>query len=270
MENKYYIYAHINPLKNEIFYIGKGKKDRAYRNTYRNRFWNFTVKKYGYIVDILEEGLTEQEAFEREIFYITKIGRRDLGTGPLVNLTDGGDGGSNRVLSFEIKEKLSKLNKIMGTHKTEQTKKEIYSIIEGWNLKTEGKITQRAVTEKSGKSIITIKRYWPEFKEFVSELNRTNLTNDNPKKVSEPTQEQINEIEQGKEKIRMTKKRKELVERYLTKIKFAPNGNLTPAEFKHLTKNYFNKIDFFVLKSKIDKIEDERTLLEVVDTLLKK
>ena len=96
MENKFYVYAHINPLKNEIFYIGKGSKNRAYKKgKRRSELWNNIVNKYGFIIDILESNLTEKESLEREKFYIKKIGRRDLGLGTLVNHTDGGDGLSN-------------------------------------------------------------------------------------------------------------------------------------------------------------------------------
>jgi hypothetical protein len=111
MDNKYYIYAHINPLKNEIFYIGKGSGKRKIRKE-RNPFWKNIVKKYGYIIDILEEGLTETEAFEREIFYIQKIGRRDLDKGPLVNLTDGGEGGSNPSESTREKMRIAHTGKV--------------------------------------------------------------------------------------------------------------------------------------------------------------
>ncbi len=59
--NNYYIYFHINPLKNEIFYVGKGKGNRAYDKNNRNRFWKNIVKKYGYIVNIIEDNLNEKE-----------------------------------------------------------------------------------------------------------------------------------------------------------------------------------------------------------------
>lgn len=88
MENKYYIYFHINPLKNEIFYVGKGSGKRAYCKRRRNKHWNNIVSKYGYIIDIVETGLTEQLAFDREIYYIKKIGRDNL-----TNMTNGGEGG---------------------------------------------------------------------------------------------------------------------------------------------------------------------------------
>ena len=121
--NDYYIYFHINPIKNEIFYVGKGKNNRAYDKNQRSRFWKNVVKKYGYIVDIFEMNLTEQEAFNREIFYIEEIGRKDLGTGPLVNMSKGGIGGSSRtgaILSKNTKDKISKSHK--GKILTEETK----------------------------------------------------------------------------------------------------------------------------------------------------
>ncbi len=97
MDNKYYIYFHINPLKNEIFYVGKGHGRRAYRKDGRSQFWSRTINKYGYIIDIIETGLSNEEASEKEKWYIKRIGRRDLGLGPLVNHTDGGEGTIGRT-----------------------------------------------------------------------------------------------------------------------------------------------------------------------------
>lgn len=107
--NNFYVYFHINPLKNEVFYVGKGKKDRAYQKGNRSKYWKNLVNKYSYIIDIVDSNLTEDEAFEKEKFYIKFIGRRDLGLGPLVNMTDGGDGtsGSIRVHSDETKARMS-------------------------------------------------------------------------------------------------------------------------------------------------------------------
>jgi len=91
IETKFYIYFHINPLKNEVFYVGRGYGSRSHRKTNRNKYWHNTVNKYGYIIDIIESGLTSDEANEREIFYIKKIGRKNL-----VNMTDGGEGSVGR------------------------------------------------------------------------------------------------------------------------------------------------------------------------------
>jgi hypothetical protein len=108
MKNQSYIYFHINPLTNKVFYVGKGTGDRAWKKSGRNNYWINTVNKYGYIVDIVEDNLTEDISFQREKFYINKIGRNNL-----VNLTDGGEGasGCSYIKSKEHKENLSKANK---------------------------------------------------------------------------------------------------------------------------------------------------------------
>lgn len=105
MENKYYIYFHINPIKDEVFYVGKGTDDRAYQKRCRNKLWHRTVNKYGYEVFIAASGLTSEEACLREIDHIKHLGRIDLGNGNLVNMTDGGEGLINP--SEETKRKIS-------------------------------------------------------------------------------------------------------------------------------------------------------------------
>lgn len=145
LDNKYYIYFHINPLKNEIFYVGKGKDNRAFIKTRRSRYWNNITKKYGYIVDIVEEDLDEDDAFEREIFYIKKIGRRDLGLGPLVNQTDGGDGVTNSInpnrkgckLSDEHRKKIGDANR--GKKLNETQKDRISKLHKGKSVSDETK-----------------------------------------------------------------------------------------------------------------------------------
>jgi hypothetical protein len=102
------VYFHINPLKNEIFYVGIGSIKRSVSKKCRNKFWNNIVNKYGFIVDIIETDLTWVEACELEKFYIKKIGRRDLGLGPLVNLTDGGEGSVGRIWRQETLDILKK------------------------------------------------------------------------------------------------------------------------------------------------------------------
>jgi hypothetical protein len=87
------VYKHIRKDTNEIFYIGIGNdKSRAFSAKGRNNHWKHIVDKYGYIVDIIETDINWQTACEKEIELIKEYGRRDLGFGTLVNMTDGGDG----------------------------------------------------------------------------------------------------------------------------------------------------------------------------------
>ena len=88
------LYIHRKKTNNEIFYVGVGNASRPY-NFYkeaRSAFWLKTKEKYGVIVEVLETGLTKEQAFKKEVQLIKQIGRRDLNKGPLVNHTNGGDG----------------------------------------------------------------------------------------------------------------------------------------------------------------------------------
>jgi hypothetical protein len=92
---EYYVYRHFKLNTNEVFYIGMGKEKnlkRAHSKRYRNNHWHNTVEKYGYYVDVVATNLSEEEAKELEVFLIKLYGRRDLNTGTLVNMTDGGEG----------------------------------------------------------------------------------------------------------------------------------------------------------------------------------
>ncbi len=109
--NNIYLYFHINPIKQEVFYIGIGKNGRSYNKYSRSVFWRNIVKKYGYDIIIIHDDLTKEEACQLEIKYIAQIGRRDKCLGTLVNQTDGGDGIKNYKHSKKTKKILSIKNK---------------------------------------------------------------------------------------------------------------------------------------------------------------
>lgn len=73
-----YVYAHYTADTNEIFYIGKGSRRRAWELRGRNKYWNHIVEKRGYTVKILHDDLTDSEAFETERRLITEIGLENL------------------------------------------------------------------------------------------------------------------------------------------------------------------------------------------------
>lgn len=87
------IYKHIRKDNNEIFYIGIGKTIKRAKSTFnRNSYWHNIVKKVGYNIEIFNSDCSWEEACEKEKELIKLYGRRDLGTGSLVNMTDGGEG----------------------------------------------------------------------------------------------------------------------------------------------------------------------------------
>lgn len=108
------VYFHINPVKQEVFYVGIGNLKRPYKTEGRNIHWKRLTNKYGYSVIILHEGLTWEEAEQLEKKYITQIGRKDLREGTLVNMTNGGDGGATwtgKTRPQETRDKISKGHK---------------------------------------------------------------------------------------------------------------------------------------------------------------
>ena len=119
----FYVYHHINIDNNEVFYVGKGKDKRAKSHTNSNNDDNpfktnviNKIKAAGLepIIEYHSENLTEGIAFIQEISLIKKYGRRDLGLGPLTNLTDGGEGSSGHIRSEEAQEKWYKSRKASG------------------------------------------------------------------------------------------------------------------------------------------------------------
>jgi len=125
--NSFYVYVYLDPRKPgeykygefifdfEPFYVGKGTKNRCYSGI-RDKKKSLKVSK---ISSILRSGnfpiiikiydnLNNLESFNKEVYAIEKIGRIDIGKGPLCNMTDGGTGGLGLKHKEEWKKILSK------------------------------------------------------------------------------------------------------------------------------------------------------------------
>lgn len=116
-----YVYRDTRPEKNnEPIYVGKGRDSRAHVHLKesQNAHLNAKIAKMraaGFEPDIeIIQAIDEQHAFFLEECLIDIFGRRDLGTGSLVNHTNGGEGVSGIIMSEAARAKMSaaKIGKI--------------------------------------------------------------------------------------------------------------------------------------------------------------
>lgn len=150
---KYYVYEYLRE-DGTPYYIGKGTGKRWQEK----HTVNVPPKDR---VRFVADRLTEQEAWDLEIALIAKYGRKDLGTGILRNLTNGGDGASGHVHSTETKAKMSKIKTVENAKRKQ----------EGWTYPDSAK-----------KAISEMQKGKPKPKEWVDAVsNALNSRSDSEK-----------------------------------------------------------------------------------------
>jgi hypothetical protein len=113
----YYTYAYLREDRTP-YYIGKGKGKRIYY-----KFKRVKPPQDRSRIIFLKKNLTEEEAFKHEQYMIAILGRKDLGTGILRNVTDGGEGISNP--SEETRKKMSEMAKKVQLSRTPEQRSQI-------------------------------------------------------------------------------------------------------------------------------------------------
>lgn len=142
--NDYYIYVLFDSSKRGIFvyddlkfeyepfYVGKGRKNRIKNTLYdkssfkKNKIEKLKKSNIEIIHKKIKKNLSNEVSIILEKKFISKIGRRDLNKGPLVNTTDGGDGRLSSKPTQATKDKISKTylsKKLKWKHKEEVLKK---------------------------------------------------------------------------------------------------------------------------------------------------
>jgi hypothetical protein len=113
MDKQHYVYQHIRPDKNEVFYIGIGSdypnrytRAYAFSKNHRNSIWDKIYKKNNnqVIVEILSVHSDLKECFKEEKRLIQIYGRLCHGTGSLANISQGGESAaadSKKIIQYD-------------------------------------------------------------------------------------------------------------------------------------------------------------------------
>jgi hypothetical protein len=207
----YYTYILKNPITDLPFYVGVGKENRKASSRREEQHTHDAIRlregkklkkpnkhKLNTILQILDQGLEvlividsrfeiETDAFNKEIKLIAHYGRRDLGTGILTNLTDGGEGRINPSKASIEKQSKAMLGrpsplkgKLLGPY-SEERRKHISDATKGRVSPAKGKIKGPLTPEHKEKISNALKgrvspRYGktltPEHKEKISKANK--------------------------------------------------------------------------------------------------
>ena len=168
--NEYYVYEWYNVDTNEVFYVGKGKKDRYKHIKNRNKFFIDYYNTHNCDVRKVYINLTEEQAFEKEIdlisYYKNKTNFR------LTNQTNGGEGMSGFVVSNEFREKMREI--VSGTNNPNYG--------HYWTEEQKQKARERVLSKNyKGKNNPNYGNKWTEEQKNKASLRRKN----NPKYVKE-------------------------------------------------------------------------------------
>jgi hypothetical protein len=153
---EYYTYAYLRE-DGTPYYIGKGKDGRVFKNHMRQNKIDLKPKDKSRII-FLKQNLTEEQAIKHEIYMIAVFGRKDLGTGILRNMTNGGDGISGYCHTEETKKRISKSgeeNPFYGKKHSPETLEKMREASKNRKRRPHSEETKRKMRESAQK-------YWNE------------------------------------------------------------------------------------------------------------
>lgn len=195
----FYVYVHKRPIVGTVFYVGKGRDERAWVEKDRNPHWRNVVNKHGgFEVEIVKSDMTEQEAYAFEAETILKYGIDNL-----TNQTLGGISTTGYRHSQETRNLQSKIAKDRLENNEEYAKKVIDHITKLAESQTP-EFREWALSRANE----TTRNYSPEQREeYIAK--KTAWLNDEDKKaaaiqkmLSHPNRKEIIEASSNRMKLR--------------------------------------------------------------------
>jgi hypothetical protein len=216
------VYRHIRLDKNEPFYIGIGKTERrAYRKDSRNSHWKNIILKTEYDIEILFDDLTWEQACEKEIELIKLYGRKDLGLGTLVNMTDGGDGVD---FTPQVRKKISDSLKLNNPTKRDDVKLKISETLKEYFRNN--KITHTEETKEKLRQIHLGKKLSEETKQKISEAGKGKSSARKGVKLTNETKIKLKLCNLGKKQSQST------IDKRVEKLKGRKNSDETKEKMR--------------------------------------
>jgi hypothetical protein len=155
--NIFYVYIHYcekGYRKDSPFHVGKGCFRRFKQTSDRNPKWNKIANKYGFRYEIVQDNMSESDAFLLEMWLIAKFRHQGY---DLANLTDGGEGNSGYRHTDEQRKKLSAAK--MGIQMSDDFKRKCSERMKGVSTrkgqKTSEETKERISKSKSGRASYT-------------------------------------------------------------------------------------------------------------------
>jgi Helix-turn-helix domain/NUMOD3 motif len=205
-KRKYYVYEHYSKDTNKLFYVGVAKsRKRATSMVSRNPYWLNYTNKHGFTYQIVFESYSWQDCLAKEIELIQKYGRKDLGLGPLLNMTDGGEGFMNP--SEESRKKIS--DKLTGIKRDEEFKDQVRQRMLGTTVSDVVKAKMSQTHKNVDKSYLIGRKLPDKTKEKISNSKKgvsigvgKILTDEHKKAISEGMPKKLDE-DQVKEALKL-------------------------------------------------------------------
>lgn len=228
----FYVYILFRPWNGIPFYVGKGQRQRftiheRKAEKHPNKHLANIIKKAKSLKlavpkVIIQSGLSETTSFKIEIAFIAAIGRGK--NGPLVNLTDGGEGASGSVRSKKTKKQMSQSmmgNKNpLGSRRSEETLAKLREINSNRSKETLAKMSKSQRKRK------------PPSKET---RKRMSLAKKN-KPLSKEHRRNIGEGNRGGKRSVATRKRMRIAQRKIaTKMRKISKAHWADPEFRSKT-----------------------------------